>query len=130
MSSATTTAYTLDRNRPRRQPLAAHPQVDGILTQGYGTGAIMAPGRRPICRYRAPRVAALPAQPKPSVSSNPAYLSSGDRMAVDISTASRSPPTVILVNGDFLSTAIVRLYPEAVMQKIEIGEMCPDRPRD
>jgi ribose transport system substrate-binding protein len=121
--------------------LAAHPQVDGILTQGYGTGAIKAlqdAGRPivPVTAFSYNVAATTCAQTEGAkciLGSNPAYLSSeAIRMAVDILDGKPKPADRhILVNGDFLSTDPIKseLYPEAVMQKIEIGKNAwPDRP--
>ncbi len=121
--------------------LAAHPQVDGILTQGYGTGAIKAlqdAGRPivPVTAFSYNVAATTCAQTEGAkciLGSNPAYLSSeAIRMAVDILDGKPKPADRhILVNGDFLSTDPIKseLYPEAVMQKIEIGTNAwPDRP--
>jgi len=121
--------------------LAAHPQVDGILTQGYGTGAIKAlqdAGRPivPVTAFSYNVAATTCAQTEGAkciLGSNPAFLSSeAIRMAVDILDGKPKPADRhILVNGDFLSTDPIKseLYPEAVMQKIEIGKNAwPDRP--
>ena len=121
--------------------LAAHPQVDGILTQGYGTGAIKAlqdAGRPivPVTAFSYNVAATTCAQTEGAkciLGSNPAFLSSeAIRMAVDILDGKPKPADRhILVNGDFLSTDPIKseLYPEAVMQKIEIGTNAwPDRP--
>ena len=121
--------------------LAAHPEVDGILTQGYGTGAIKAlqdAGRPivPVTAFSYNVAASTCAQTEGAkciLGSNPSFLSSeAIRMAVDILDGKPKPADRhILVNGDFLSTDPIKseLYPEAVMQKIEIGKNAwPDRP--
>ncbi len=121
--------------------LAAHPQVDGILTQGYGTGAIKAlqdAGRPivPVTAFSYNVAATTCAQTEGAkciLGSNPAYLSSeAIKLAVDILDGKPKPADRhILVEGDFLSTDPIKseLYPEAVMQKIEIGTNAwPDRP--
>jgi len=121
--------------------LAAHPEVDGILTQGYGTGAIKAlqdAGRPivPVTAFSYNVAATTCAQTEGAkciLGSNPAFLSSeAIKLAVDILDGKPKPADRhILVNGDFLSTDPIKseLYPEAVMQKIEIGKNAwPDRP--
>ena len=121
--------------------LAAHPEVDGILTQGYGSGAIKAlqDAGRPIVpvtafSYNGSAVAcAETAGAKCILGSNPAYLSSeAIKLAVDILDGKPKPADRhILVNGDFIATDPItsELYPDAVFQKIEIGKNAfPDRP--
>jgi ribose transport system substrate-binding protein len=121
--------------------LAAHPVVDGILTQGYGSGAIKAlqDAGRPIVpvtafSYNGSAVAcAETAGAKCILGSNPAYLSSeAIKLAVDILDGKPKPADRhILVNGDFIATDPItsELYPDAVFQKIEIGKNAfPDRP--
>ena len=123
--------------------LAAHPEVDGILTQGYGSGAIKAleDAGRPIVPVTAfsYNVAATTCAETEDAScilgSNPAFLSSeAIRMAVDILDGKPKPADRhILVNGDFLATDggewKSKLYPDATIQKIEIGvNAWPDRP--
>ncbi len=121
--------------------LAAHPEVDGILTQGYGTGAIKAlqdAGRKvvPVTAFSY-NVAAVTCANTPGakciLGSNPAYLSSeAIKLAVDILDGKPKPADRhILVYGDFVTTDPIKseLYPNAVMQKIEIGKNAfPDRP--
>lgn len=121
--------------------LAAHPEVDGILTQGYGTGAMKAledAGRRlvPVTAFSYNGTAVACAQTEGAkciLGSNPAYLSSeAIRLAVDILDGKPKPADRhVLVNGDFLTTDLMKseLYPEAVFQKIEIGKNAfPDLP--
>jgi ribose transport system substrate-binding protein len=120
--------------------LAAHPEVDGILTQGYGTGAIKAlqdAGRKivPVTAFSYNVAAVTCAQTvgaKCILGSNPAYLSSeAIKLAVDILDGEPKPKDRhILVYGDFITTDPTKseLYPDAVMQKIEIGKNAwPDR---
>lgn len=120
--------------------LAAHPDVDGILTQGYGTGALKAlqdAGRKvvPVTAFSynvAATTCAETAGAKCILGSNPAYLSSeAIKLAVDILDGKPKPADRhILVNGDFITTDPItsELYPEAVMQKIETGKNAfPDR---
>ena len=114
--------------------LAAHPDVDGILTQGYGVGAIKAlqdAGRKivPVTAFSynvAATTCAQTAGAKCILGSNPAYLSSNAiRLAVDILDGKGKPADRhILVNGDFITTDPItsELYPNAAMQKIEIGK--------
>src|SRR4051812_42565013 len=73
--------------------LAAHPEVDGVLTQGYGTGAIKAlqdAGRKvvPVTAFSYNVAAATCAQTQGAkciLGSNPAFLSSeAIKLAVDI----------------------------------------------
>jgi ribose transport system substrate-binding protein len=114
--------------------LAAHPEVDGILTQGYGTGAIKAlqdAGRKivPVTAFSY-NVAAVTCAQTPGakciLGSNPAYLSSeAIKLAVDILDGKPKPADRhILVYGDFVTTDPIKsaLYPDAVMDKIEIGK--------
>jgi len=120
--------------------LAAHPEVDGILTQGYGTGAIKAlqdAGRKivPVTAFSynvAGFTCAQTAGAKCILGSNPAYLSSeAIKLAVDILDGKPKPKDRhILVYGDFITTDPIKseLYPDALMQKIEIGKNAwPDR---
>ena len=114
--------------------LAAHPQVDGILTQGYGSGAMkaLADAGRPIVpvtafSYNGTAVACLQtAGAKCILGSNPAFLSSeAIKLAVDILDGKPKPADRhVLVNGDFLTTDPIKseLYPDAVMQKLEMGK--------
>lgn len=123
--------------------LAAHPEVDGILTQGYGSGAIKAlqDAGRPIVPVTAfsYNVAAVTCAETENAAcilgSNPAFLSSeAIRMAVEMLDGKPKPADRhILVEGDFLATDggmwKSELYPDATIQKIEIGENAwPDRP--
>jgi len=123
--------------------LAAHPEVDGIMTQGYGSGAIKAleDAGRPIVPVTAfsYNVSATTCAETEGAScilgSNPAFLSSeAIRMAVDMLDGKPKPADRhILVNGDFLATNggewKSKLYPDATIQKIEIGvNAWPDRP--
>ena len=121
--------------------LAAHPEVDGILTQGYGTGAMKAlqdAGRKvvPVTAFSY-NVAAVTCAQTPGakciLGSNPAYLSSESiKLAVDILDGKPKPADRhILVYGDFVTTDPIKsaLYPDAVMDKIEIGKNAfPDGP--
>jgi len=121
--------------------LAAHSEVDGILTQGYGTGAMKAladAGRKvvPVTAFSYNGTAVACAQTvgaKCILGSNPAFLSSeAIKLAVDILDGKPKPANRhVLVYGDFLSTDPIKseLYPDAVFQKIEIGKNAfPDLP--
>jgi ribose transport system substrate-binding protein len=121
--------------------LAANPKVDGILTQGYGSGAIKAlqdAGRPmvPVVGFSY-NVAALACAQTPGakciLGSNPAYLSSeAIKLAVEILETGKKPAERSLtVKGDFVTTDpfTSKLYPDAKMQKIEIGvNAFPDQP--
>ena len=113
--------------------LAANPKVDGILTQGYGSGAIKAlqdAGRPmvPVVGFSY-NVAALTCAQTPGVKcilgSNPAYLSSeAIKLAVQILDTGKKPDQrSLVVNGDFVTTDpfTSKLYPDAKMVKIAVG---------
>jgi ribose transport system substrate-binding protein len=121
--------------------LAANPQVDGILTQGYGSGAIQAlkDAGRPIVPVTAfsYNVSALTCAEtegaKCILGSNPAYLSSeAIKLAVEIlDTGNRPAERSIQVEGDFVTTTPFesKLYPGTKMQVIEVGvNAFPDQP--
>lgn len=121
--------------------LAANPQVDGILTQGYGSGAIQAlkDAGRPIVPVTgfSYNVSALTCTQtegaKCILGSNPAYLSSeAIKLAVEIlDTGNRPAERSIQVEGDFITTTPFesKLYPGTKMQVIEIGKNAfPDQP--
>jgi ribose transport system substrate-binding protein len=113
--------------------LAANPKIDGILTQGYGSGAIKAlqdAGRPmvPVVGFSY-NVSALTCAQTPGVKcilgSNPAYLSSeAIKLAVEILETGKKPEKrSLVVNGDFVTTDpfTSKLYPDAKMQKIAVG---------
>jgi ribose transport system substrate-binding protein len=114
--------------------LAANPKVDGILTQGYGSGAIKAlqdAGRPmvPVVGFSYNVAALTCAQTKGAkciLGSNPAYLSSeAIKLAVEILETGKKPADrSVLVKGDFVTTDpfVSKLYPDAKMQKIAVGE--------
>ena len=114
--------------------LAANPQVDGILTQGYGSGAIQAlkdAGRPivPVVGFSYNVAALTCAQTEGAkciLGSNPAYLSSeAIKLAVDIlDTGKRPAERSVSVKGDFVTTTPFdsKLYPGTKMQVIKIGE--------
>ncbi|MCY0150175.1 substrate-binding domain-containing protein [Hoeflea sp. G2-23] len=114
--------------------LAAHPQIDGILTQGYGSGAIKAlqDAGRPVVpvtgfSYNVSALTCLETEgAKCILASNPAYLSSeAIRLAVQILDSGERPEERhILVNGPFLATGgfTSKLHPEADVVELENGK--------
>jgi ribose transport system substrate-binding protein len=114
--------------------LAANPQVDGILTQGYGSGAIQAlkDAGRPIVpvvgfSYNVSALTCAQTEgAKCILGSNPAYLSSeAIKLAVDIlGTGKRPEDRSVAVRGDFVTTDPFEseLYPGTKMIKIKVGE--------
>jgi len=114
--------------------LAANPQIDGILTQGYGSGAIQAlkDAGRPIVpvvgfSYNVAALTCAETQgAKCILGSNPAYLSSeAIKLAVDILDTGKKPENrEISVKGDFVTTDPFesKLYPATKMIKIAVGE--------
>jgi ribose transport system substrate-binding protein len=121
--------------------LAANPQIDGILTQGYGSGAIQAlkDAGRPIVPVIgfSYNVAALTCAETEGarciLGSNPAYLSSeAIKLAVEIlDTGERPAERSVVVKGDFVTTDPFesKLYPDAKMLEIKVGENAfPDQP--
>lgn len=114
--------------------LAANPKVDGIMTQGYGSGAIQAlkdAGRPmvPVVGFSYNVAALTCAQTEGAkciLGSNPAYLSSeAIKLAVDIlDTGKRPAERSVIVNGDFVTTTPFdsKLYPGTKMQIIKIGD--------
>jgi ribose transport system substrate-binding protein len=113
--------------------LAAHPQVDAILTQGYGSGAIKAlqDAGRPLVPVAggayntASLVCAQTAGAQCILESNPAYLSAEAlKLAVDILDGKKVEDKHVFVYGPFLSTdpQPSKLFPNVTMQKIEIGK--------
>jgi ribose transport system substrate-binding protein len=114
--------------------LAANPKIDGIMTQGYGSGAIQAlkDAGRPIVpvvgfSYNVSAVTCAQTQgAKCILGSNPAYLSSeAIKLAVDILDTGKKPADrSISVKGDFVTTDPFesQLYPGTKMIKIAIGQ--------
>jgi ribose transport system substrate-binding protein len=114
--------------------LAANPKIDGIMTQGYGSGAIQAlkDAGRPIVPVVgfSYNVSALTCAQTPGakciLGSNPAYLSSeAIKLAVEIlDTGKRPSERTVSVKGDFVTTDPFesQLYPGAKMIKILVGE--------
>jgi len=114
--------------------LAANPKVDGILTQGYGTGAIQAlkNADRPIVPITSfpfnisALTCAQTAGAQCMLMPNPAYLSAeAIKLAVEILDTGKKPAQRnITVKGDFLVTApfVSTRHPEMNMVSIAIGE--------
>jgi ribose transport system substrate-binding protein len=114
--------------------LAANPQIDGILTQGYGSGAIQAlkdAGRPivPVVGFSYNVAALTCAQTEGAkciLGSNPAFLSSeAIKLAVDILDTGKKPAErTISIQGDFVTTTPFesKLYPGTKMQVIKLGE--------
>lgn len=120
--------------------LAANPKIDGILTQGYGTGALKAlqDAGRPVVpftafSYNGSAVAcAQTAGSKCILGANPAWLSAeAIKLAVSILDTGKKPDQrVQVVRADFVTSDPItsKLYPEAKMEKIEIGKnVFPDQ---
>ena len=115
--------------------LAAHPEVDGILTQGYGTGAMKAlqDAGRPIVPVTAlllqrvrRSLASQTEGAKCILGANPGWLGAqAIKLAVDILDGNKPADRHVLVNADFLTTDPIELelYPDNdTMQKLEIGK--------
>jgi len=115
--------------------LAANSQVDGILTQGYGAGAIAAlqNAGRPIVpiagfSYNISAVTCAETQAAQCIlGSNPAYLGAeAIKFAVEILDTGKKPDSrEILFRGDFFVTTDgfqSERYPSAKMIKIVSGE--------
>src|SRR5262245_15167313 len=114
--------------------LAANPQIDGVLTQGYGSGAIQAlkDAGRPVVpvtafSYNVAAVTCAQTQgAKCILGANPCYLSSeAIKLAVDILDSGKKPENrEVSINADFLTTDPIEsaLYPGTKMLKIAIGE--------
>jgi ribose transport system substrate-binding protein len=120
--------------------LAAHPQVDAILTQGYGSGAMKAleDAGRPLVPVAggAYNVASLACANTPGaqciLESNPAYLSA-EAIKLAVAVLDGNPPKEkhIYLHGPFLSTDPMpsKLFPEIKMDKIVVGQNAfPDLP--
>lgn len=113
--------------------LAAHPQVDGILTQGYGSGAIKAlqNAGRPLVpvaggAYNTASLTCAQTEGAQCIlESNPAYLSAeAIKLAVDILDGKKVDEKHVLLYGPMLSTdpAPSELYPNVKIEKIELGK--------
>jgi ribose transport system substrate-binding protein len=122
--------------------LAANPQIDGILTAGYGTGAIQAlkDAGRPLVpivmfAYNGSATAcATETDPglKCFIYTHPPYLSA-DAIKLAYDVLSGNPPASKTVLADYprLTTDIVEgdFSPGATFQKLEIGKnVFPDLP--
>lgn len=120
--------------------LAANPQVDGIFVQGYGAGAIKAlqdAGRKIVPITGSPfnlttTTCAQTSGAECILAPNPAYLSAEAlKLAVEILDGKKPPEQHVLLRDAFLTTDPVpsKLFPDAVLQKIEIGKNAfPDLP--
>jgi ribose transport system substrate-binding protein len=114
--------------------LAAHPEVDGILTQGYGSGALKAlqqAGHKPVpvaaFAYNVSAVTcAKTAGASCILGSNAAYLSSlSIKLAVDILDGKQpKKPGFVYSYTPYFSTHPMKIsgYGYATMQKIAIGK--------
>jgi ribose transport system substrate-binding protein len=112
--------------------LAAHPQVDAILVQGYGAGAIRAlqdAGRKVIpVTGSSFNLSTVTCAQTPGaacmLTSNPPYLSAEAlKLAVEILDGKMPPQKHVFVAAPFLTTdpEPSKLFPDAIMEKIVIG---------
>lgn len=120
--------------------LAANPEVDGVLTQGYGVGAIKAlqeAGRKivPVVGFSYNISAVTCAQvpgAKCMLGTNPAYLSSDAlRLAVDILDGKPRPERSVELESPRLTTDLLPgdYTKGVVFEKIAIGKNAfPDQP--
>ena len=120
--------------------LAANPQIDGILTQGYGVGAMRAlqDAGRPVVPIAAfsYNVSGVTCAQSPGAKCilgvNPAYLSSeAIKLAVSILDGKKPASKVIQFESPRLTTDLLKAdySPGAVLQKLEIGKNAfPDQP--
>lgn len=119
--------------------LAANPQVDGVLSQAYGTGAIAAlqeAGRKlvPItaAAFNGTALTCLKDKVPCILGPNPPYLSAvALRLAVDVLDGHKPPSTTMLVETPLLTTDPVdAAYTGSTKpEKIEIGRTAfPDDP--
>jgi ribose transport system substrate-binding protein len=113
--------------------LAAHPQVDGIFSQAYGTGAIKAlqDAGRPLvpitaAAFNGTAVACVQTKgAKCILGANPPYLSAeAIKLAVAIIEGKKPASTTILFNSPGLATDIVdaKYSPDSTVEKIEVGK--------
>jgi len=137
-----TAIMRLDRNSPvSRRLLAANPKIDGIMTQGYGSGAIQAlkdAGRSivPVVGFSYNVAAVTCAQTQGAkciLGSNPAYLSSeAIKLAVDILDTGKKPAERSPSRSKEISSPRnpfdSKLYPGTKMIKIAVGENALPRP--
>jgi ribose transport system substrate-binding protein len=112
--------------------LAAHPEVDGILTQGYGAGAITAlqDAGRPMVpvaafSYNVTGTTCLQTEGASCIlGSNPGWLGAeAIRLAVDILDGNAPADRHVLVYSDFLATNdfTSEAYPDVGVQQLELG---------
>ena len=114
--------------------LSAHPNVNAILTQGYGTGALKAlkqAGHAPVpvtaFSYNTAAVTCLQTKgAKCILGANPAYLSSeAIKLAVDTLDGKKAKkPAQVFIYTPYLTTNPVTItgYGFATMQKLVIGK--------
>src|SRR6185437_3083909 len=114
--------------------LAANPKIDGVLTQGYGTGALKAlqDAGRPVVpftafSYNGSAVAcAQTAGAKCIFGANPAWLSAeAIKLAVSILDTGKKPDQRDqVVRADFITSDPIdsKTYPDAKMEKIALGQ--------
>ena len=114
--------------------LSAHPDVDAIFTQGYGTGALKALKQAghaavPITAfsYNTAAVTCLKtAGAKCILGANPAFLSSeAIRLAVDVLDGKKAKkPSQVFIYTPYLTTNPVKItgYGFAKMQKLVVGK--------
>jgi len=120
--------------------LAANPKIDGVLTQGYGTGALKAlqDAGRPVVpftafSYNGSAVACVQTSgAKCILGANPAWLSAeAIKLAVQILDTGKKPDQRdVVVRADFITSDPFdsKLYPQAKMEKAEIGKnVFPDQ---
>lgn len=121
--------------------LAANPQVDGVLTQGYGSGVIQAlkDAGRPVApvagfSYNVSAVTCLQTEGASCfLASSPAYISAEVlKLAVQMLDGGAKPATRdVPMATEYLSTdpAPSKLYPDVKVRKIVFGETAfPDQP--
>ncbi|MBV9221508.1 MAG: substrate-binding domain-containing protein [Methylobacteriaceae bacterium] len=112
--------------------LAAHPKVDGIFSQGYGTGAIKAlqDAGRPLVPVVAAAfngtavTCAQTAGAKCILGANPPYLSDeAIRLAVNVLDGKKPASTTVLFNSPGLTTDPVeaKYAANSTVQKIDLG---------
>jgi ribose transport system substrate-binding protein len=121
--------------------LAANPQIDGILTAGYGTGAIQAlkDANRPLVpivmfAYNGSATAcAKEAGLKCLIYTHPPYLSAEAlKLAVDILSGAKPPDTTVMRDYPRLTTDVLssdKFSEGSTFEKLEIGKnVFPDLP--
>jgi len=119
--------------------LAAHPEIDGILTQAYGTGAIKAlqNAGRPLvpivaAAFNGTGVTCAQLGAKCWLGANPPSLSAeAIKLAVDLLDGAKPPPKTVLFNSPGLTTdpIPVQYAPNSTVIKIELGKtVFPDLP--